>query len=99
MITMRTLLLSLLFFVFLLPHAHAQPKPPAAPSPPQSGVGYATVAAALAALQKKPGAQVEVKEGWTIVTEEAIQTIWSFTPKVHPAYPAVVKRAAVQDGH
>ena len=74
--------------------------PPARPDPvlSESTVGYPTVAAALTALQNKPGAEVAVKGGWTIITERASQVLWSFTPKDNPAFPAVVKRAVVQEG-
>lgn len=61
-----------------------------------STVGYPTVAAALAELRTKSGVEVSVQNGWTIIADKSHFTIWSFAPPGYPAYPAVVKRAAVQ---
>jgi hypothetical protein len=36
--------------------------------------------------------------GWTIVTDEAHLTVWSFAPKSDPSYPAVVKRMVISTG-
>lgn len=57
-------------------------------------IGYSSVAAALEGLRTKPGANVAVQGGWTIVEEGT--TLWSFTPASHPAHPAVIKRTIVQ---
>lgn len=63
------------------------------------GVGFNSVAAALAALRAKPSASVSVQGGWTIIQDSQTQSLWSFTPEGHPAHPAVVKRATVsKDG-
>lgn len=78
----------------------AQPPPPSpeptSPPPlaedPHADVGYATVAAALADLTARKGATVSDQGGWTIISDPADSTIWSFVPKGHPAWPAVVKR-------
>jgi hypothetical protein len=61
-----------------------------------STIGYPTVAAALADLRKKPDVEVSVQNGWTIAADKSHFTIWSFAPPGNPAYPAVVRRAAVQ---
>ena len=37
------------------------------------------------------------KGGWAIIEEPADHSLWSFAPKGHAAYPAVVKRTVVQD--
>ena len=66
------------------------PDPVAAPN--DSNVGYKTVAEALAALKQTKEATFSVVRGWTIVTDEAHLTVWSFAPKTDPSYPAVVKR-------
>ena len=58
---------------------------------PETGndtVGYNTVDTALADLRVKPG--------WTIATDREAKTIWSFTPRGHPAFPAVVKRTVTE---
>lgn len=62
------------------------------------GLGYPSVAAALDALKKSSGAKLAIQDGWTIVTEAATDTLWSFTPATHPAHPAVVKRRLVSEG-
>lgn len=82
----------------LLPVAvFAQP----APNTP-SGVGFKSVADALAALKTRPGAKLSVSQpdGWTIITEQGGSVIWSFTPANHPAHPAVVRRSLLvgEDG-
>ena len=68
--------------------------PPAGPGPTTitSNVGYKTVAEALASLKRSKDASFSVVRGWTIVTDEAHLTVWSFSPKTDPSYPAVVKR-------
>ncbi len=67
--------------------AHAQP---AAES---SRIAYASVAEALKDLESKDGNGTVVThpDGWTIVNEPPVAQ-WSFTPKGHAAYPAVVRR-------
>jgi len=76
-----------------------QPADSAPPLPEQSSsVGYSTVGAALRALKSRPGVQFATQAGWTIATDEAAKTIWSFAPASDPAYPAVVKREVVQTG-
>ena len=57
-----------------------------------SDVGFKTVAEALASLKVAKGVSFSTVRGWTIVTDEAHFTVWSFAPKSDPAYPAVVKR-------
>lgn len=63
----------------------------------QSKIGYPSVSSALSAMKEKSGVEVSVKDGWTIIFDRAEQTLWSFTPDKHPAYPSVAKRAAVSD--
>ncbi|MCA3002589.1 MAG: hypothetical protein IOD05_04830 [Rhodobacter sp.] len=48
------------------------------------GVGFNSVAAALAALRAKPGASVSVQGGWTIIQDSQTQSLWSFTPEGPP---------------
>jgi hypothetical protein len=71
------------------------------PAPPDSrisDVGYKTVAEALASLKQTPSASFSVVGGWTIVTDEAHLTVWSFSPKADPSYPSVVKRTVASTG-
>ena len=73
----------------------------AAPLPEQpSGVEYSSVAEALADLKTRDDVSIQIIQGWTIVTEADGLTNWSFTPRNHPAYPAVAKRVLYrnQDG-
>jgi hypothetical protein len=64
------------------------------PKPAPDGIGFPTVAAALAALSARDGDGVIVTrgDGWVQVTEPLASARWSFTPPDHPAYPAVVRR-------
>jgi hypothetical protein len=61
-------------------------------------IGYASVAAALAALRAEPTAQFREQNGWTVVASregrDAVE--WFFTPEGHDAHPAVVKRTAIE---
>jgi hypothetical protein len=69
------------------------------PLPEQPGAtGYPSVAAALADLRSRPGVEFSTQNGWTIATDNASLTLWSFAPTDHPAYPSAVKRQAVQTG-
>jgi len=61
-------------------------------------IEFPTVAAALEALTHRAGAEVHSAQGWTIVEENGGLTLWSFVPKDHPAYRAVVKRVMSQNG-
>jgi hypothetical protein len=72
-------------------------KPPL-PEAPNSTIGYASAAEALAALRVKPGVEISTQKGWTVATDSPARTIWSFTPAAHPAHPAAVKRSVVQQG-
>ncbi|HUL66262.1 MAG TPA: hypothetical protein VLW55_16800 [Burkholderiaceae bacterium] len=67
-----------------------------------AGVGFKSVADALAALKTRPGAKISVSQpdAWTIITEQGGSVVWSFTPTTHPAHPAVVRRSIVvgEDG-
>ena len=57
-------------------------------------IEYSSVAEALAELSKKEGVQINVSQGWTVITEDKGTTItmWSFAPREQPTYPAVAKR-------
>jgi len=61
-------------------------------------VGYKTVAEALAAVKQMKDVSFSTVRGWTIVTDEAHLTVWSFSPKTDPSYPAVVKRMVTSTG-
>ena len=61
-------------------------------------VGYKTVADALASVKQMQGVSFSTVRGWTIVTDEAHLTVWSFAPKTDPSYPAVVKRMVISTG-
>lgn len=106
LIYMRTLLiiiLALLSFTSAACGSEPQRTSPAAlpttamPEVQTSGIGYPSVADALTALKTRKDVQLEVKDGWTIVTEPDGLTTWSFTPAGHAAYPAVARRVLYQD--
>jgi hypothetical protein len=82
----------------LLPGALLAVVATAAAAEEPAEIGYASVAAALQALQADPNAQVEMQQGWTIVAgrerEQPVQ--WFFTPLGHPAHPSVIKRTALE---
>jgi hypothetical protein len=61
-------------------------------------IGYASVAAVLAALRAEPSAEFREQRGWTVVAsrERGDAVEWFFTPEGHDAHPAVVKRTAVE---
>jgi hypothetical protein len=84
------------------PGSAAGPAPVASGQEPleeatNSTIGYPTVAAALADLRSKPGVVFTTKDGWTVASDEATTTLWSFSPAGYPAYPAAVKRQFVQE--
>jgi hypothetical protein len=63
-----------------------------------SGIGYKSVAEALASLKQMKDVSFSIVRGWTIVTDEVHLTVWSFAPKSDPSYPAVVKRMVTSTG-
>lgn len=67
---------------------------------PAAAIGYPTVAAALKALEAQDGNGTIVThaDGWTIVNEPLARAQWSFVPKDHAAFPAVVRRVVERDG-
>jgi len=72
--------------------------PTSLPEQRESTVGYPTVAAALAGLHARSAVEFSSHNGWTIATDNAALTMWSFAPASDPAYPAVVKRQVTHDG-
>jgi hypothetical protein len=94
---MKPLLLSMLIaLVAGLQPGFAQPAAAlAAPAPASAPpIAYPSVAAALQALQAQDGVSTIVthSEGWVVVNEPGAAAQWSFVPKDHAAYPAVVRR-------
>jgi hypothetical protein len=77
------------------------PAAPRASTPPieedsSSDIGYATVAGALENLRLRQDVAITVQNGWVIVADQAAKSVWSFAPPGHPAYPAAVRRQAVE---
>ena len=87
----KTALLVFTAFATIAPAAASEEAPAR-----NSSIGFPSVAAALEALRARKDVNISVQSGWTVVAERDGLTLWSFTPKGHPAYPAVVKRAFVQ---
>ncbi len=77
-----------LFALGLAPSALAEPLP----EQPASTVGYADARAAYAALRANPAVEFTMQQGWTIATDAATNTVWSFPPQDNAAYPSVVRR-------
>ena len=52
----------------------------------------------LANLKNNPDAKFRIDRGWTIVdvNSKHEQSIYSFTPESHPAYPSIVKREIIE---
>ena len=72
--------------------AHAQ-FTPQANADSHRPLGYDRVAEALASLQKRPDAKITHPDNWTVITISKPElAVWSFVPKEHDAYPAVVRR-------
>lgn len=62
-----------------------------------SGIGYPSVAAALADLHSKPEVLFREEGGWIIAEDRSHYTLWSFATEGDPSYPSAVKRTAVQE--
>lgn len=87
--------IAVVFFLVTANAAVAQQTSADSPAPP---IGYSSVAAALEDLKTRRDVSISVQGGWTIVSEPAIKSLWSFTPDSHPAHPAVVRRTVIQRG-
>jgi ribonuclease HI len=91
---MESILNRLAIALFVCSSANAQVAP--VPETTNSGIEYKSVAEALEALHAKSNVEISVQRDWTIVDDPGSYTLWSFAPKGHAAYPAVVKREVVQ---
>jgi hypothetical protein len=67
-------------------------------APDEAGITFRTVASALSSLERRDGDGVVVThpDGWVVVNEPAEAAQWSFVPKDHYAYPAVVRRVVTR---
>jgi hypothetical protein len=65
---------------------------------PDSSIGFASVAEALAALKARKDVTVSDNRGWTIVVDKKELAVWSFAPPGHPAYPSAVRRKVIPRG-
>jgi len=61
-----------------------------------SNIEYASPGAAYRALRADPTVQLREQDGWVIANDTAQRTLWTFSPKSDPAFPAVVKRQVVE---
>jgi len=96
---MRKLTVVMLLACACLP-AGAQP-PAVVPGSAQasSSIAYKSVAEALAALRARTDVTFEEqKSGWLVALEPGGATSWTFVPRSHLAWPAVVKRSLVDLG-
>jgi hypothetical protein len=90
----RTSLFVAMFAIAEVGGAQSLPPGPL-PEAGQSTIGYSSVQAALDALRAKPGVNISVREGWTIVNDPE-GAVWSFTPDGNHAHPAVAKRSLIR---
>jgi len=68
-------------------------------SPPNSEFEYPTVAAAMTAIKARWDLErFSRDDGWLGFSDSRNKVIWTFAPAGHPAYPAVIKRAIIDDG-
>jgi hypothetical protein len=78
----------------------AQPAATLPNSPDAGEFEYPTVAAALTAIKARWDLErFSRDDGWLGFSDSRNKVIWTFAPAGHPAYPAVIKRAMVQDGN
>jgi hypothetical protein len=82
-------------FVAMLAAVSICAAPAAAQSSSPEKIEYPSVAAALSALQAKPGVKFTRNADWTIANDTD-GSIWSFAPSSHFAYPAVGQRQLIQ---
>lgn len=80
--------------------ASAQQSKTESSSPGSEEFEYPSVAAALNALKARWDLErFSRDDGWLGFSDSRNKAIWTFAPAGHPAYPAVVKRAMIQDGN
>jgi hypothetical protein len=84
-----------LFLAILVSHAVAGELPPL-PEADGSTIGYRTAAEALASLRARPEVVENEQQGWLLFQDKSNNTLWSFAPKDHPAYPSAVKREIIE---
>ena len=90
----KTFLLLFVCFVTSSVQAQATENPPS-PSPAKVEIGYASPAAALAALREKPGVKIREENDWYVANDPNEKAFWSITQPAHPAHPTAVKRVLV----
>jgi hypothetical protein len=64
--------------------------------PLDSDIGYPSVASALVDLRARPDVVFRKDRGWITASDEVNDTLWSFAPPGHAAYPTAVKRVVLQ---
>jgi len=93
---MRYLLISLLLLLFTGP-LYAENS--MLTESDTTNIEYASPKEAFDALRKKPEVSFRQEEsGWVTAYDKGASTVWSFSPKSAPSYPAVVKRT-VEESH
>jgi hypothetical protein len=79
--------------------AFAQPAATAAAPAASEEFEYPTVAAAMTAIKARWDLErFSRDDGWLGFSDSRNKVIWTFAPAGHPAYPAVIKRAIIDDG-
>jgi hypothetical protein len=89
----------LVFALGLAVHVSAQPAATGSDSPKSEEFEFPTVAVALTAIKARWDLErFSRDDGWLGFSDSRNKVIWTFAPAGHPAYPAVIKRAIIDDG-
>ena len=66
-----------------------------------SPIEYSSVDNTMTVLKNKKSANTRYQEGWTIISliENNNHVSWFFSPKIHAAYPAVIKKSIASKGN
>ena len=84
------------YLLFLIPFAMSNGVYAESSPENHSGIGYKDVSAAYEALSTKEGVVGSNQGGWVIFKDSTDNSLWSFTPQEHPAYPSTIKRTVVE---
>ena len=63
----------------------------------RTGQESETISEILDRLRNDAKVEIRQKESWIIASSKEYRTVWSFTPKSHPAHPSYVKREVVEE--
>ena len=94
---MKYILISLSLLLFT-GAVHAENLPLTEPT--TTNIEYASPKEAFETLRKNPKVSFRQEEsGWVVAYDKDASTLWSFSPKSDPSYPAVVKRTVEESNN